>query len=168
MCNTSTAKILRNVKRITKFLERKSSIKLPILSKLENPTLSPQMRPLVSLSVEVLPQVNIPQQPKTIVVCKLQQISIPACPRPSNLSYQKFPTKEVVPGIRNDDEFLFSSYINGGSSCTTFVCSFCYDDYSYKSADAIRFHVQTEHRQEMIQRLKSKPPYEPEFEDWNW
>jgi hypothetical protein len=138
MCNPSPAKVIRNVKRITKFLERKYSMK-PILSMLKEPTLSPQIRPIASLSIDVLPVVNIPKPLKTFVVCKLQQISITACPRPSNLSYQKFPTKEVVPGIRNYDGFLFSSYINGGSSCTTFVCSFCYVDYSHKSADAIRF-----------------------------
>ena len=88
MCNPSTAKIFRNVKRITTFLERKYSIKPPILSKLEETTLSPQIRPIVSLSIDVLPQVNIPQPPKTLVVCKLQNISIPV-PNQRNSSGNK-------------------------------------------------------------------------------
>ena len=152
MCNPSPAKVKRSVRRITRFLEQKSNNK----SFGNKPT----------LSIKVLPQSNFyPLQPKTLAISRLQQISIPACPR--NLSYRKFPTTEIVPGIQNDDDYLFSSYINGGSHCTTFVCSFCYDDYSFKSADSIRFHIQNEHRHEMYHRLKSKPPFEPEFEDLN-
>ena len=102
---------------------------------------------------------------KTLAVSRLENASIPATP--IKVSYQKFPTTEIVPGILNDDDYLFSSYINGGSHLTTFVCHFCYDDYSFKSADSIRFHIQTEHGLEMHHRLKIKPPYEPEFEELN-
>ena len=100
MCNPSPAKVKRSVRRITRFLEQKSNNK----SFGNKPT----------LSIKVLPQSNFyPLQPKTLAISRLQQISIPACPR--NLSYRKFPTTEIVPGIQNDDDYLFSSYINGGS-----------------------------------------------------
>ena len=154
MCNSSPAKVIRSVKRITRFLEQKPNKKLSIRNE-------------VTLSVKVLPQTNCdPLPPKTLSVSRLQPISLQALPR--KLSYRKFPSTEIVPGMQNDDDYLFSSYINGGSLCTTFVCSFCYDDYSFKSADSIRLHVFDEHRLDMYQRLKSKPPFEPEFEELNW
>ena len=135
MCNPSPAKLMRSARRITKFLEQKPSQKSIIKKK-------------PSLSVKILPQSNFDRPPpKTLSVSRLHQISIPACGA-RNLSYQKFPTTEVIPGIQNDDAYLFSSYIYGGTHHTTFVCSFCYNDYSFKSADSIRFHVQNEHRLE--------------------
>jgi hypothetical protein len=67
-----------------------------------------------SLSVQVLPQTNVdPLPPKTLADSRQLNISIP--PSSRNLSYQKFPTTKIVPGIQNDDEYLFSSYINVGS-----------------------------------------------------
>ena len=154
MCKTSPSKILRNVKRITRFMEQK-------------PKQISTLRKSAPLSMQNLPQTNIdPLPPKILAFSRLETISIPHSPK--KLSYRRFPTTEIVPGIKNDDEYLFSSYINGGSHLTTFVCHFCYDEYSFKSADTIRYHIQTEHGIEMYQRLKSKPPYEPEFEDLNW
>ena len=154
MCKSSPARVMRSVRRITRFLEQKPNKKLAIKSK-------------VTLSVKVLPQTNCnPLPPKTLSVSKMQQMSIQADSR--KLSYRKFPTTEIVPGIQNDDAYLFSSYTDGVSHSTTFVCSFCYDDYSFKSADSISLHVVNEHRLEMYQRLRSKPPFEPEFKELNW
>ena len=101
---------MRSVKRIIRFLEQKTSKKLAIRNKL-------------TLSVKVLPQTNCdPLPPKTLSVSRRQQISVQSLPR--YLTYRKFPTTEIVPGIQNDGADLFSTYINGGSHCTIFVCWF--------------------------------------------
>ena len=106
MCNPSLAKVMRNVRRITRFLEKK-------------PNQTTTTRNVSSLSVQVLPQTNVdPLPPKTLAVSRQLNISIPP-PLSRNLSYPKFTTTEIVPGIQNDDEYLFSSYINGGPHCTT-------------------------------------------------
>ena len=38
---------------------------------------------------------------------------------------------------------------------TIFVCQFCFDNYTFKSADALRTHIQTVHGQEMRQKLNA-------------
>ena len=131
MCHKTPSKLLRNIKRMTKFLEVKK----------EELTLS--------LSIQNISQIDIPPSLR---------------PRSTNMSYRKFQQIEIVPGTRNDDIFLFSSYIDGRTFKTIFVCHFCYDDYTFRSADSLRTHIQTVHRKEMHQKLKIKPDLQPIFE----
>ena len=135
MCNPSPAKILRNVKRMTKFCERKST---------SNSV----------LSINVLQPVNIaPFPPKNLSNCVQTSISIES--KPKRISYRTFQPIEVIPDSRCDDDLLFSTYIDGSSHTTTFICNFCYDDFSYKSSSSMRSHIQTAHRTEMYNQLKT-------------
>ena len=116
------------------------------------------------LSIQHLPNIDIHAlPPKLLSSHTFPHISI--LPKPKNLSFQRFPTTEIVPGSRWEDDILFSSYINGGSYTTTFVC---HDDYSYHSADTIRSHIQTSHKQDMYYRLKHNLNFQPKFEDLNF
>ena len=161
MCNHSPSKILRNVKRMTKFLENKSHLN-HTLPKPEEPQLSIQIPP----NIDIPPSSNIEaSQPRQLSVIRQSTITIP--PKPRNLSFRKFFPTEIVPGSRWEDDILFSSYINGGTHTTTFVCHICYDDFTYKSADAIRSHIQSFHPQDMYYRLKNHLNFHPKFEDLN-
>ena len=120
MCNPSPAKILRNVKRMTKFLEHKASLNPP-LSNPEEQKLSITILP----NIDISPAVNIKlSQPKKLSVSKQSTISILSQPR--KLTLRKFFTTEIVLGARWEDDILFSSYIVGGTHTTTFVCNICY------------------------------------------
>ena len=59
---------------------------------------------------------------------------------------------------------LFSTYIDGFSHRTTFVCSFCYDDFNYKSCSAIRNHIREAHPSEMATKLKTYSIPLPRYE----
>ena len=146
MCHQSPAKVLRNVKRITRFLDMK---KLP--------KVSPQ------LSTVKLQEINIePNPPPNLSVCQLNPISINT--RPTKLSFRRFQSTEIVPGVQNDDHLFSSTYIDGSSLTTTFICHFCNDDYSFNSSWALRTHARTDHTLELYQTLKHKPPFQPSFE----
>ena len=152
MFHTSPARLLRNVKRMTKFLERKSQLssvsEVPILT-----TIS-------------LPQTDIPPDPpRNLVIRRQPQISIP--PKPNKISYRKFLSTEIVPGAHNNDRIFFSSYIDGATFVTTFVCHLCYDDHSYHSAYEMRVHLHQDHHQQLEPRLKNHPVTFPVFEDLN-
>ena len=138
------------------------------------------------LSNHILSQINISPEPRILsfstpiitsvspiekslsfsvpVLTEIRTIKKPRCPRAKNLSYRKFQSVEVVPGSRNNDNILFSSYIDGGTFSTIFVCHFCYDDHSFRSADSLRSHVETIHRSEMNHKLKINPITLPTFE----
>ena len=140
------------------------------------------------LSKQILPHISIVPCPKLLslsepVITSISperrnlSISVPVqsevspYPRKQHLprkiptiSFRKFQPLEFVPGARNEDEPLFSSYIDGGLFSTTFVCHFCYDDYSFKSANAIRNHVHAAHRIKALQKLKTNPMNFPRFE----
>ena len=155
MCNQSPAKILRSVKRMTSFLERKRAF----------PMLVPAVKLQPTLSIQHLPVIDIPPlPPKLLSSQKLQPISI--LPKPKKLSVRKFFPIETVPGSRWEDDVWFSSYINGGSHTTTFVCHICNDDFTFKSADTIRNHIQSAHRQEMYYRLKNDLNSQPKLEEF--
>ena len=143
MCHSSPARVLRNVKRITKFLERKSK-RTPVLSR------------------SVLEPNNIIPATKSLSVCNLPGTSIPA--KKSCLSVRKFQSIEVIPESQALDDLLFSTYIDGFSHRTTFVCSFWYDDFSYKSCSAIRNHISEAHRAEMTTKLKTYSISLPRYE----
>ena len=157
MCHQSPAKILRNVKRMTSFIERKMTCSSLVSEVKLQPYLSIQHLP--NIDIHALP-------PKLLSSHTLPHISI--LPKPKNLSFRRFPTTEIVPGSRWEDDILFSSYINGVSHTTTFVCHICHDDYSFHSADTIRSHIQNSHKQDMYYRLKHNLNFQPKFEDLNF
>jgi hypothetical protein len=118
------------VKRITKFLEQKSFVNIT-LPKPEEPKLSTKILPNIDI---FLASENKPS--KILSVTRQPTASI--LPKPKKLSFQKFFTTEIVPGSKWEDAILLSSYINGGTLTTTFVCHICHNDYTFKSADAIQ------------------------------
>jgi hypothetical protein len=130
------------------------SIKLLSLSTPTITSLSPKERTL-TCSVPVFAEVSPTKQP---LLPKSRK----------NISFRKFQPVEIVPGARNDDSLLFSSYIDGGTFTTTFVCHFCYDDYTFKAANTLRTHIETVHRKEMHHKLKFKPIFEPIFETMSY
>ena len=139
MCNPSPGRILRNVKRMTKYNERKST-KIP-----NNKTV---------LSTAILEPINIHPIPCKILTTRRQtEISIEG--KQKHLSYRTFQPIEVIPESSNDDDLLFTTYINGSSQTTTFICNFCYDDFTYKCSPTMRSHILTAHRTEMDNRLRT-------------
>ena len=153
MCNPSPAKILRNVKRITHYLEQQCSV-----SKEKSKTV---------LSSVILPPISIQSSSsKSLTIFKHPRISI--LPKTRRLSHCKLRSTEIVPGAENDDSLFSSSYIDGGTFTTTFICHVCYDDFSLKSAAEVRTHVRGVHKAEMYSKLKNKPPFQPLLEDLNW
>jgi hypothetical protein len=158
MYHQSPARILRNVKRITNFPERKTAFSCCTVL---------EAKPRPSLSIQHLPDIDIP--PLSSKLLSSQTLpSILIVPKSQVLSFRKFPTTEIVPGSRWEDDILFSSYINGGSHTTTFVCHICYDDFSYKSADSIRDHILSSHGQEIYHRFKNNLNSQPKYEELNW
>ena len=151
MCNTSPAKVLRSVKRMAKFLVKKNTTDTP-------------KKPF--LTAVVLPQTNIqPESSKILEVKRNPRISI--FPKPKNISFRKFLPFEVVPGAQDADRLFFSSYIDGGTFVTTFVCHICYDDYSYHSAREMQAHLHHDHHHQLGQALGNKRVVFPEMYDLN-
>ena len=92
MWHQSPAKVLRNVKRITRFLEMK---KLPRVSH--------------QLSTVKLQDINIePDPPLNLSACQLNPISIST--RPQALSFRRFQSTEIVPGVQNDNQLFLPSF----------------------------------------------------------
>ena len=157
MCQKSPSNLLRSIKRITRFSDIKSRIfhlSNHILSQID---ISPEPR-ILSFSTPIITSVSPKEKSLSFsvpIVTEIHTIKKPRCPRSENLSYQKFQPVEVVPGSRNNDNILFSLYIDGGTFSTIFVCHFCYDDHSFKSANFLRTHVETIHRNEMHHKLKT-------------
>ena len=167
MCHKSPSKLLRNIKRMCKFSEVKKEELTLSLSIQNISTIDiPPFRKMLSFSTPVTTSLSPKRRSLSCSVPVLTEIppSKQLRPRSTNISYRKFQPIEIVPGARNDDIFLFSSYIDGGTFTTTFVCHFCYDDYTFKSADSLRTHIQTAHRKEMHQKLKFKQDFQPVFE----
>ena len=138
--------------RLTKFLEKKSAFSNHVeVSK----------DPL--LSIKFLPQIDIQPNPRKILSYSNPCI-ISIAPISRNLSNCKIMPSEIVPGIVNEDEDLFFSYINGGTFETTFVCNFCYND-NFNSTQSIRRHIRNAHRTQMEQNLQfqQQQPYQPTF-----
>jgi hypothetical protein len=104
-----------------------------------------EAKPRPSLPIQHLPGIDIsPLSSKLLSSQTLPSISI--LPKPQVLSFQKFPTTEIVPGSRWEDDIWFYSYINGGSQTTTL----------------------RSHRQEMYHRLKNNLNSQPKHEELNW
>ena len=151
MCNQSPAKLLRSVRRITRYIEKKPSQII-------------RNKPV--LSIFKLPQISlIPLKPNVLSITRQPRISIASRPR---ISFCKLKSTEIVPGSQTNDELLFSSYIDGATFSTTFICHVCYDDYNFQSAVSMRAHIQDAHRTEMYHKLKKEPPFKSRFEDLNW
>ena len=122
----SPAKILRSLKRVTKFLDQKNVI--PIRR-------SP-------LSIKILSLVDISHSPKILSCLVLLRVSITS--QKKRISFCKILPSEIVPGISNEDEDLFFTYIDGSTFQTTLVCNFCYND-SFTSTQSNRRHVRNTH-----------------------
>ena len=151
MCHTSPAKLLRSVKRMAKFLSKKNTTVI-----LKKPF----------LTAVLLPQTNIqPDSPKILEVKRNPRISI--FPKQKNISFRKFLPFEIVPGALDTDRLFFSSYIDGGTFVTTFVCHICYDDHSYHSAREMRAHLHQDHHHQLGQALGLKRVVFPEMYDLN-
>ena len=137
----SPFKTLRDIKRITKYNEKKQNYSQPTPS-------------LPVLSITVLEQTNIkPLHDKVLSMHRLPSSSI--LPTKKSLSYRTFQPIDILPVSKNDDDLWFSSYLDGSSHTTTFICNFCYDDFSFKSATSMRNHISTVHRSEILSRLKT-------------
>ena len=88
MCNPSPGRILRNVKRITKFIERKRKSK-PVLC------------------VTILDQIDIyPTSQKVLTACNLPNLSIEA--KRKHLSRRTFQQINILPGAGFDDDIIMS------------------------------------------------------------
>ena len=106
------------------------------------------------LSTAILEPINIHPIPCKILTTRRQtEISIEG--KQKHLSYRTFQPIEVIPESSNDDDLLFTTYINGSSQTTTFICNFCYNDFTYKCSPTMRSHIQTAHRTEMDNRLRT-------------
>ena len=102
---------------MTTFLEQKSSIKLT-MSRLEDPTST--IHP-ASLSLEVLPQVDIPPCNRNLSFSPPTVVTIAPTP-PTLRICSQFPT-EVVPGLIDEDEDTISTYIDDVMHETVFICT---------------------------------------------
>ena len=148
MCHTtSPAKILRSVIRMTHFNRIKQSQNIsPVSSK-----------PL--LTVEVLPKIDIPPTSKNLSSSIQSSVSINQ--NPKILSKCKLSTSEIVPGLLNEDEDTFSTYIDGYTLETTYICNFCYNDL-LRSTQAIKKHLLEIHK--MCTRPRANYHFEPRFQ----
>ena len=138
-----------------KFLKRKSSIKLTI-SMLEDPASS--IYP-ASLSLEVLPQVDIPPCNRNLSFSPPTVVTIAPTP-PTLRICSQFPT-EVVPGLIDEDEDTISTYIDGVLRETVFICTICYCDL-FRSTQFIKKHLQEV--QAVITKPRMKHYFDPRFE----
>ena len=142
MCKVSPAKILRTVKRMTNYNEKRG---------LKN----------------ILPALPIPLLSKEILVpsIKMLSLSAPTClsisPAKRNLSIcSQFPS-EVVPGLINEDEQTISTYIDGFRHETVFICKLCNSDH-FRSTPSIKKHQREVHK--IIVRPILNYPVEQTFE----
>ena len=142
MCKVSPAKILRSVKRMTNYNEKRG---------LKN----------------ILPALPIPLLSKEILVPSITMLSLsaPTClsisPAKRNLSIcSQFPS-EVVPGLINEDEQTISTYIDGFRHETVFICKLCNSDH-FRSTPSIKKHQREVHK--IIVRPILNYPFEPTFE----
>ena len=137
------ARVHLNIKRITKYNEKKQHSSQPI----------PPSNLLV-LYITVLEQNIIkPLQDKVFSLHRLPSSSILTTKK--SLSYRTFQPIDILPDSKNDDDLWFSSYLDGSSHTTTVICNFCYDDFSFKSTTSMRNHISTMHRSEILSRLKT-------------
>ena len=132
---------------MTKFNEKKASVNV-------SPNLS---NPLLSL--KSLPQIDIPPAEKILTLSVPSSVSIPAVPtRLSRCS--QFPI-EAVPGVFNEDEGTLTTYIDGITRRTIFICNFCYCD-SFISIQSIKNHLREVHKISM--QPNPNYPFETKFE----
>ena len=147
MCKVSPAKILRSVKRMTKYNEKRGLKNiLPAL-------------PIPLLSMKILAPIDVPPS------IKMLSLSAPTCvsisPAKRNLSIcSQFPS-EIVPGLINEDELTISTYIDGFRHETVFICKLCNSDH-FRSTPSIKKHQREVHK--IIVRPTLNYPFEPTFE----
>ena len=164
MCHSSPATILRDVKRMTKFNEKMSSkvnsptFTKPLLSVLTQTDNSPAFsKP--SLAIEILPQIDISPLPKILSCSSTTLVTIPATQR--NLSQCNQLASESVPGLFNEHENTISTYIDGFTHKTIFICKVCNTDH-YRSTAEIKKHLQEVHR--IYIQPSMNYPFESRFE----
>ena len=147
MCHSSPAKILQSVKRMTKFNEKK-----------DIQSISPELSKPI-LSCITLQQIDIPPSEKLLSLSTPTLVSIQ--PQPRKLSgCNQLPT-EMVPGVINEDEIAFNTYIDGFTQKTIFICNFCYCD-TLRSTQSMRQHLQEVHK--ICIRPRPNYPFEPRCE----
>ena len=147
MCHISPAKLLRNVKRITHYNEKKGLMKIcPTLAK-------------PKLSIKILPQIDVSPHSKILSTSNTTLVSIPTVPR--KLSRCNQLASECVPGLYNEDEDFISTYIDGYTHQTIFICKVCNTDH-YRSTQEIKKHMREVHRICTIPSMNY--PFEPRFE----
>ena len=165
MCHSSPAKILRDVMRMTKYNENKSSkLPSPTLSKPLSMEILPQINisPTLSkpaLAIENLPQIDVPPLPKVLSYSSPTFVAI--SPMKRNLSRCNQLSSESVPGLLNEDEQTISTYIDGFSHQTIFICKVCNTDH-YRSTLEIKKHQREVHRIVFSPRMNY--PFESRFE----
>ena len=139
--------MLRSVKRITHFNEKKGLVNiLPAIPK-----------PL--LSTELLDQIDIPPSSKVLSMTYPTIVSIP--PMKRNLSpWSQFPS-EIVPGLMSEDELTISTYIDGFKHETIFICKLCNTDHC-RSTQEINKHIREVHK--IVVRPNPNYEFEPIFE----
>ena len=147
MCNASPAKIFRNVRRITKFNEKKASQNIsPVKAK-------------PSLSIEILPHNDFP--PKNKIISFLTPTLVSCSPIPRQLSIGSQLPFEIVPGLFDEDQETISTYIEGTTRQTTFVCNICYSDH-FRSTQSIKKHRLEVHK--IFTQPNVNNPFEARFE----
>ena len=117
MCCVSTAshaKILRSVKRITHFTEKRWL------------KTTPPALPKPLLSINFLQPVDVLPTPKALTFSAPTLLSI--SPARRILSRRNQLATECVPGLINEDEQTISTYIDGFKRATVFMCKICYCD----------------------------------------
>ena len=150
MCCVSTAspaKILRSVKRITHFTEKRWLQTTP-------PALP---KPLLSINflqpVDVLPITTVLtfSAPNLLSISPVRRI----------LSRRNQLATECVPGLINEDEQTISTYIDGFTHETIFICKLCNTDH-YRSTPEIKKHIREVHK--IVVRPIMNYNFEPTFE----
>ena len=155
MCHKSPAKVLRNVIRITKFLEKKSkSLTKTVLPPV---SIAPETK---HLSIEALLSVDVPPVKKPLSFSTPTFISIPPIQR--SLSRCNQLAVDAVPGLINEDENTISTYIDGFTHKTIFICKLCYCDH-FQSTEETKMHIRQVHK--IITRSTMNYYFEPRFED---
>ena len=147
MWQISPEKLLRNVRRITYYNEKKGLVSIcPTLAKPE-------------LSISIIPQIDVSPHSKILTFSPKTLVSIPTVPR--KLSWCNQLASEYVPGLFNEDEETISSYIDGYTHQTIFICKVCNTDH-YQSTQEIKKHLREVHRIWTLPNMNY--PFETQFE----
>ena len=98
--------------------------------------------PKSSLAIEILPQIDISPLTKILSCSSTTRVAIPAIRR--NLSRCNQLASESVPGLLNEHELTITTYIDGFTHKTIFICKVCNTDH-YRSTAEIKRHLKDVH-----------------------